>query len=235
MSSPTTVPSLYILEDTGLLRNKGAVPRDALKHALYGILYRNNKGAVPRDALKHALYGILCLPPNVWFFLNFSSSPWALHGSSQREQWARRGFHFITTSTATAYSKQTLNSHATSVAWRAFKRQTVGYLQYFKWARGQYYTFCVTVPTHTLKERRKERKKQTNKESKHSYNFVTLYGTVVTIRTASLTFTNPTFCPHTVVMCFVWISEQTAIISLYSINWLVFITETECLRKTQKL
>ena len=34
---------------------------------------------------------------------------------------------------------------------------------------------------------------------------------------------------HTAVfMCFVWISEQTAIISLYSINWLVFITETEC-------
>jgi hypothetical protein len=28
-------------------------------------------------------------------------------------------------------------------------------------------------------------------------------------------------------MCFVWIWEQTAIISLYSINWLVFITETE--------
>jgi hypothetical protein len=29
-------------------------------------------------------------------------------------------------------------------------------------------------------------------------------------------------------MCCVRISEQTAIISLYSINWLVFITETEC-------
>jgi len=29
-------------------------------------------------------------------------------------------------------------------------------------------------------------------------------------------------------MCFVWISEQTAIISLYSNKWLVFITETEC-------
>jgi len=27
-------------------------------------------------------------------------------------------------------------------------------------------------------------------------------------------------------MCFVWISKQTAIISLYNINWLVFITET---------
>jgi len=30
-------------------------------------------------------------------------------------------------------------------------------------------------------------------------------------------------------MCFVSIPEQTAIISLYSINWLVCITETECL------
>ena len=29
-------------------------------------------------------------------------------------------------------------------------------------------------------------------------------------------------------MCFVCISEQTAIISLYNINWLVCITETEC-------
>jgi hypothetical protein len=38
-----------------------------------------------------------------------------------------------------------------------------------------------------------------------------------------------TFCPHSVFMCFMWIWEQTAIISLYSINWLVFITETKCL------
>jgi len=30
-------------------------------------------------------------------------------------------------------------------------------------------------------------------------------------------------------MCFVWTSEQTAIISLYSVDWLVFITEMECL------
>jgi len=29
-------------------------------------------------------------------------------------------------------------------------------------------------------------------------------------------------------MCFVWISEQTAIISLYSINWLDCITEMVC-------
>jgi hypothetical protein len=29
-------------------------------------------------------------------------------------------------------------------------------------------------------------------------------------------------------MCFVWISEQTASISLYSINWLVFITDAGC-------
>ena len=37
-----------------------------------------------------------------------------------------------------------------------------------------------------------------------------------------------TFCPHSVFMCFMWIWEQTANISLYSIDWLVFITETEC-------
>jgi hypothetical protein len=37
-----------------------------------------------------------------------------------------------------------------------------------------------------------------------------------------LTFTNSTFCPQSIFMCFVWISKQTAIISLYSINWLVF-------------
>ena len=51
---------------------------------------------------------------------------------------------------------------------------------------------------------------------------------MVTICTTSLTFNNSTFCPHSVFMCFVWISEQTAIISLYSINWLVFITQTQC-------
>jgi len=37
-----------------------------------------------------------------------------------------------------------------------------------------------------------------------------------------------TFYPHSVFMCFVWISEQTASISLYSTDWLVFVTETEC-------
>ena len=40
-----------------------------------------------------------------------------------------------------------------------------------------------------------------------------------------LTINNSTFCPNSVFMCFVWIWEQTAIISLYSINWLVCITE----------
>ena len=34
---------------------------------------------------------------------------------------------------------------------------------------------------------------------------------------------------QTLFMCFVWIWEQTAIISLYSISWLVCITETVCL------
>jgi len=48
---------------------------------------------------------------------------------------------------------------------------------------------------------------------------------VVTICTASLAFNNSTFCPHTVLMCFVWIREETAIISLYIINWMIFTTE----------
>ena len=55
-----------------------------------------------------------------------------------------------------------------------------------------------------------------------------MYRIVVTICTTSLTFNNSTFCPHSVFMCFVWISEQTAFISLYNINWLVFIPETKC-------
>ena len=43
--------------------------------------------------------------------------------------------------------------------------------------------------------------------------------------TGHLTFSNSTFCPHSVFMCFVWIWEQTATCATYSINWLVFIIE----------
>jgi hypothetical protein len=43
-----------------------------------------------------------------------------------------------------------------------------------------------------------------------------------------LTFKKSTFCPHCVFMCSVWISEQTAIISLYRINWMDLVTETGC-------
>jgi hypothetical protein len=39
---------------------------------------------------------------------------------------------------------------------------------------------------------------------------------------------NSRCCLRITFMCFVWISEQTAIISLYSIHRLVFITEIEC-------
>ena len=63
-----------------------------------------------------------------------------------------------------------------------------------------------------------------------------MYRTAVTICTAQwslyvppgLPFNNSTFCPHSVFMCFVWIWEQTAIISLCNVNWLVCITETVC-------
>jgi len=47
---------------------------------------------------------------------------------------------------------------------------------------------------------------------------LTLHSPVVTICTTSLTLNNSTFCPRNVFMCFVWNSEQTAIISQYIIN-----------------
>jgi hypothetical protein len=43
-----------------------------------------------------------------------------------------------------------------------------------------------------------------------------------------LTLTNSTFCPQSVFMYFfLWIRDQTMIISLHSINWMVFVTEME--------
>ena len=47
--------------------------------------------------------------------------------------------------------------------------------------------------------------------------------------TTKFNFKNRTSCPHSVFMCFVWLLEQTVTISLYSINWLDFITQTVCL------
>jgi hypothetical protein len=35
-------------------------------------------------------------------------------------------------------------------------------------------------------------------------------------------------CAHIVCMCFVWVWEQTATCATYSINWMSFITEMEC-------
>jgi len=59
---------------------------------------------------------------------------------------------------------------------------------------------------------------------------LTLYSPVVTICTAGLTFNNSTFCPHSCIYVFVWIWEQTAIISLYNLNWLVYITRFNSLQ-----
>jgi len=44
----------------------------------------------------------------------------------------------------------------------------------------------------------------------------------------SLAFKQILRSAHTVYLCLLRISEQTAFISLYSINWQVYITETEC-------
>jgi hypothetical protein len=53
------------------------------------------------------------------------------------------------------------------------------------------------------------------------------YSSLLVYGIASLTFSNSLFCPHSVFTCFLWIWEQTAIISLYNINWLVCTTEME--------
>ena len=63
---------------------------------------------------------------------------------------------------------------------------------------------------------------------RHAAQIVLLPNPLALYRLLGLTLTNSTFCPHSVFMCFVWIWKQTAIISLYGINWLVCITETEC-------
>ena len=63
-----------------------------------------------------------------------------------------------------------------------------------------------------------------------------MYRTVVAICTAqwllyvpqTLTSKIPSFCPHSEFVCSEKISEQTAIISLHSINWLVFIIKMQC-------
>jgi hypothetical protein len=59
------------------------------------------------------------------------------------------------------------------------------------------------------------------------HNKLTLQSTAVTICTTCCA-KKYSFYLRGICKCFVWISEQTAIISLYSINWLVFITETQC-------
>ena len=76
-------------------------------------------------------------------------------------------------------------------------------------------------------------------EQQHSFPYTTLTvffhnrdlslcSTLVTICTTSLTFNNSTFCPHSVYMCFVWIWEQTAIISLYNITCPLSISQSPC-------
>ena len=52
---------------------------------------------------------------------------------------------------------------------------------------------------------------------------LTFYSRLVTLRTAMFNIQEIVHCHLKEFVCFVWIWEQTAIISLYSINWLVCI------------
>jgi len=57
------------------------------------------------------------------------------------------------------------------------------------------------------------------KSNKHCYCIVTFRVLWKVCNLPSgLTFKNSTCCPHSVLMCFVWISEVTAIISLHSVK-----------------
>ena len=58
---------------------------------------------------------------------------------------------------------------------------------------------------------------------------------VIVYETPDLTNNISTFCPYRIFICFVWISDQTTIISLYSINWLVFITEMQCVDRAVRI
>jgi len=51
-----------------------------------------------------------------------------------------------------------------------------------------------------------------------TYTGFNLYSPVVTLYTTTLSIKGPILCLYTASVAFVWISEQTAIIFLYSIN-----------------
>jgi hypothetical protein len=56
-----------------------------------------------------------------------------------------------------------------------------------------------------------------------------LYNLVVTICTTTFNVKkNYAFCEQNAGVCFAWILQYTASTALFSMNWLVFIIETEC-------
>ena len=59
-------------------------------------------------------------------------------------------------------------------------------------------------------------------------NLLALLGAHHIFHVSRIRVKNSTFRLHSIFMCFVWISQHTAIISLYSINLMVSVTETNC-------
>ena len=57
---------------------------------------------------------------------------------------------------------------------------------------------------------------------------------MVTICTTRLTFSNSTFCPHSIFMCFVWIWEQTAI-SVYTSHYRWLFKQTDAVSEIAEL
>jgi hypothetical protein len=60
----------------------------------------------------------------------------------------------------------------------------------------------------------------------HSDGLTDMMKLIVAFRKHANAPKKPTFCPHSAFVCYVWFTEQTAVISLYSMNILAFKTET---------
>lgn len=59
----------------------------------------------------------------------------------------------------------------------------------------------------------------------HNLNWLTLYSTLVTVCTTSLTFSNSSFYQLNLYIGFIWFSESGVCTFLISIKWLMFVIE----------
>ena len=93
---------------------------------------------------------------------------------------------------------------------------------------------CLWFSSVDIRTATEERNIKTVAEGLNSSLDSTFISPLVTLFTTCINILNPAFRSHHIFMCFVWIPEDTAVISLYNINWLGFINKIESflLRRT---